>query len=182
MLCRPKSCDSLPGMNEAGPVEGKEIIDAVAASGVEFIVSVPDITTSEGVLWPLVTDKRFRLVRVCKEDEGVSICAALSFCDKRALLLIQYTGLLDSINAIRAAGCDYKLPVTMMVGLLEKEPGVAPTKSARFGVRIVEPILDAMGIPHELVEYENEAKLIAPAIARAYESSWPGAILIGRRI
>ncbi len=163
-------------------VAGKAIVDAVAASGVEFIVSVPDITTSQGVLWPIADDKRFRLVRVCKEDEGVSICAALSFCDKRALLLIQYTGLLDSINAIRAAGCDYKLPVAMMVGLLEKEPGVAPTQSARFGVRIIEPILDAMGIPHTLVEYETDAQLIAPAIAQAYERSWPGAVLIGRRI
>ncbi len=169
-------------MSDGEPVQGAQILDAVASSGVEFIVSVPDITTSQGVLWPIVEDRRFRLVRVCKEDEGVSICAALSFCDKRALLLIQYTGLLDSINAIRAAGCDYKLPVAMMVGLLEKEPGVPPTKSARFGVRIVEPILDAMGIPHELVELEGDAKLIGPAIDRAYDSSWPGAILIGRRI
>ena len=182
MLCGAEAAIALARMSEAGPIEGKQIIDAVAASGVEFIVSVPDITTSEGVLWPLAQDKRFRLVRVCKEDEGVSICAALSFCDKRALLLIQYTGLLDSINAIRAAGCDYKLPVAMMVGLLEKEPGVPPTKSARFGVRIIEPILDAMGIPHELVELEGDARLIGPAIDKAYKSSWPGAVLIGRRI
>lgn len=169
-------------MSDGEPVRGAQILDAVAAAGVQFIVSVPDITTSQGVLWPIVEDRRFRLVRVCKEDEGVSICAALSFCDKRALLLIQYTGLLDSINAIRAAGCDYRLPVAMMVGLLEKEPGVPPTKSARFGVRIIEPILDAMGIPHELVEYDGDERRVVPAIEAAYAKSWPGAVLIGRRI
>lgn len=160
---------------------GTRIRDAVASSGVEFIISVPDITTSAGLLWPIVEDKRFRLIRVCKEDEGVSICAALSFCDKRALLLIQYTGLLDSINALRAAACDYRLPVAMMVGLLEKEPGVPPTQSARFGVRIVEPILDAMGIPHDCLELEADAPRIAPAVEAAYASSWPTALLIGRR-
>jgi sulfopyruvate decarboxylase TPP-binding subunit len=163
-------------------IGGGQILDAVAARGIEFIVSVPDITTSEGLLWPIASDKRFRLVRVCKEDEGVSICGALSFCDKRALLLIQYTGLLDSLNAIRAAGCDYKLPVCMMVGLLEKEPGVPPTQSARFGVRIVEPILDAMGIPHDLFELSGDVPRIGPAIDRCYRDSWPGALLIGRRI
>ena len=70
----------------------------------------------------------------------------------------------------------------MMVGLLEKEPGVPPTQSARFGVRIVEPILDAMGIPHDLFELEADAPRIAPAIAKAYEESWPLSLLIGRRI
>ncbi len=169
-------------MSDMECIDGAQILDQVAAAGIEYIVSVPDITTSTGLLWPIVTDKRFRLVRVCKEDEGVSICAALSYCDKRALLLIQYTGLLDSINAIRATGCDYRLPVCMMVGLLEKEPGVPPTKSAKFGVRIVEPILDAMGIPHDLFELAGDAPRIAPAIAKAYQDSWPLGLLIGRRI
>jgi sulfopyruvate decarboxylase subunit alpha len=169
-------------VSESDPIGGGQILDQVAEAGIEFIVSVPDITTSQGILWPVVSDKRFRLIRVCKEDEGVSICAALSYCDKKALLLIQYTGLLDSINALRAAGCDYRLPVCMMVGLLEKEPGVAPTKSARFGVRIVEPILDAMGVPHDLIELAGDAPRIAPAIAKTYRESWPMGLLIGRRI
>jgi sulfopyruvate decarboxylase subunit alpha len=75
-------------LRDDDPISGAVILDAIAACGIDFIVSVPDITTSEGLLWPLVEDKRFRLIRVCKEDEGVSICAAMSICDKRALLLI----------------------------------------------------------------------------------------------
>src|SRR6202012_805908 len=122
------------------PITGAVILDQVAASGIEFVVSVPDITTSAGLLWPLVEDKRFRLIRVCKEDEGVSICAAMSMAEKRALLLIQYTGFLDSINAIRSAGCEYKMPVCIMAGLLAKEPGVPPTQAKSLGLRIVEPI------------------------------------------
>ena len=70
----------------------------------------------------------------------------------------------------------------MMVGLLEKEPGVPPTQSARFGVRIVEPILDAMGMPHDLFELAGDAPRIRPAIDQAYAASWPTALLIGRRM
>ncbi len=169
-------------LRDEDPISGAVILDALAACGIEFVVSVPDITTSEGLLWPLVEDKRFRLIRVCKEDEGVSICAALSICDKRALLLIQYTGLLDSINALRSAGCEYKMPVSIMAGLLAKEPGVAPAKSKSFGVRIVEPILDAMSVPHVLLEVMGDARHISPAIEKAYANSYPTALLIGRQM
>jgi sulfopyruvate decarboxylase TPP-binding subunit len=169
-------------MADNAPVLGTAILDAVAASGIEYVVSVPDITTSAGLLWPLVEDRRFRLIRVCKEDEGVSICAAMSMCDKRALLLIQYTGLLDSINALRSAGCEYKLPVCVMAGLLAKEPGVPPTQSKSFGIRIVEPILDAMKIPHALLEDAGDERHIRSAIDQAYGSSYPTALLIGRQM
>jgi sulfopyruvate decarboxylase TPP-binding subunit len=32
---------------------GEAILQAVKQAGVEFIVSVPDIVTSEGLLWPI---------------------------------------------------------------------------------------------------------------------------------
>jgi sulfopyruvate decarboxylase TPP-binding subunit len=164
------------------PITGPAILDQITASGIDYIVSVPDITTSSALLWPIVEDKRFRLIRVCKEDEGVSICAAMSMAEKRALLLIQYTGLLDSINALRSAGCEYKMPVCIMVGLLAKEPGVPPKQAKALGIRIVEPILEAMLIPHALMEDVGDERHIRPAIDTAYANSYPTALLIGRQM
>src|SRR5215475_12878614 len=103
-------------------LHGRRIIDEIKASGVTFIPCLPDIHTSEGLLRPLTREPGLRLIRVCKEDEGIGICAGLSYCNRRALLLMQYTGLLDSINAIRAVGVEYSLPICMMAGLLQKEP------------------------------------------------------------
>ena len=162
-------------------LSGSRMLDAIRASGIEFVRTVPDITTSEGLLRPLARATRPRLVRVCKEDEGVGICAGLAHCDRRSLLLIQNTGLLDSINAIRGVAVEYSLPICMMVGLLEKEPGVPPRQSKRYGVRIVEPILDAMGITHHLLETDDDVGMIAPAIDDAYAQSRPVVLLVGRR-
>ncbi len=159
---------------------GAEIIDALVQAGIEFVVALPDIVTSDGLLWPLAERKDIRLVRVCKEDEGVSICAALSVCDRRAVLLIQQTGLLNSLNAIRAIGKDYHQPICMIVGLQGKEPHLPPRQSAAFGVRIVEPILDVMEITHHLIEEREDCAVVAPAIERAYEVSDPVCLLIGR--
>ncbi len=160
---------------------GSSIIAEIKASGIDYVVSLPDITTSEGLLRPLAKEKKPRLIRVCKEDEGVGICAGLSYGGKRALLLIQHTGLLDSINAIRGVAVEYALPICMMVGLLEKEPGVPPLQSKRYGVRIVEPILDAMGIPYHEIETDGDIGKIRPAIDEAYAGSHPVVLLIGRR-
>ncbi len=162
-------------------LKGSSIIAAIKASGVEFILSVPDIVTSGGLLRPIARDPDFKLIRVCKEDECIGIASGLSYCDKRALTLIQHTGFLDSINAIRGVAVEYDMPVCMMVGLLQHDPNVTPRNSPRYGVRIVEPILDAMGIPHHLINEEADVAKIRPAIDDAYKSSHPVALLIGRR-
>ena len=167
-------------MNSSAQMRGSSIITAIKASGIEFIVSVPDITTSEGLLRPIAHDASLRLIRICKEDEGVAICTGLAFCDRRSLLLIQNTGLMDSINAIRAVAVEYQQPVCMMVGLQGKEPDRKPGQSAKYGVRIVEPVLDVMGIPHHLLETEDDVAKIRPAIDDAYARSGPVVLLIGR--
>ena len=176
-----QSSASVAGDASQDFLRGASIIREIKASRIEFVVSVPDITTSEGLLRPLAQMSDPRLVRVCKEDEGVAICAGLAYCDRRALLLIQQTGMFNSINAIRGVAVEYSLPICMMVGLLEKEPGVLPRQSKRYAVRIVEPVLDAMGITYHEIESEADVGKIAPAIETAYAQMQPVVLLIGRK-
>jgi sulfopyruvate decarboxylase subunit alpha len=162
-------------------LKGSSIITALKASGIEFVLSVPDIVTSGGLLRPIANDPAFKLIRVCKEDECIGIATGLAYCDKRALTLIQHTGFLDSINAIRGVAVEYRQPICMMVGLLQHDPSTTPRNSPRYGVRIVEPILDAMGVPHHLINDEPDVAKIGPAIEEAYAGSHPVALLVGRR-
>jgi sulfopyruvate decarboxylase TPP-binding subunit len=159
---------------------GKRIIALIKRSGVREVVALPDIVTSDGLLWPISRDRELRLTRVCKEDEGVSICGAMSYNNTRAILMMQQTGLMDSLNAIRAIGVDYRLPVVMMVGLQGKEPHLHPDNSASFGVRIIRPVLDAMELSHSLIEDPGDADHIPLAIDAAYAASRPHVFLIGR--
>ena len=163
-----------------GALSGSKIIAAIKASGIEYVLSVPDIVTSAGLLAPIARDKEFKLIRVCKEDECIGIACGLSYCDKRALILIQHTGFLDSINAVRGIAVEYKQPICMMVGLLQHDPDLAPRESNRYGVRIVEPILDDMGIAHHLLSVDADIAKIKPAIDKAYAESQPVAFLVGR--
>jgi sulfopyruvate decarboxylase TPP-binding subunit len=166
--------------DNTAPLRAADVITAIKSAGIRWIVALPDRTTSEHLLKPLLQDPALRVVQICKEDEGVSICSGLYAAGQRALLLMQYTGLLDSVNALRGVAMEGRNPVCMMVGLLNKEPGVSPTQSRHYGVRVVEPVLDAMQIAHHLIEAPDDVEKIVPAIEAAYAQELPVVMLIGR--
>jgi sulfopyruvate decarboxylase subunit beta len=168
-------------VEKAGP-SGVAIVDALKAANVEFVAALPDIWTSVGLLWPLSKQTDLPLIRLCKEDEGISICSGLAYARRRAVVLMQYTGLLDSINAIRGAAVEYDRPVCMIVGLLGKEPDRVPAASDVYGVRMTPGILDVMGIDYACIEGPEDVEKITAGIERAYEESRPFVALIGRRV
>jgi sulfopyruvate decarboxylase TPP-binding subunit len=163
------------------PLQGALVIEAIKQARIEYVLSVPDLHTSNGLLKPIAQDSNLKLIRTCKEDETFGIAAGLSYGDKRALILIQWTGFLYAMNAIRAMACDQSMPMCMMIGLLGKEPDVPSRQSARFGVRIVEPMLDTLGISYLRIAEDADVMKIAPAIDQAYAQSKPIAFLIERR-
>ena len=163
------------------PLQGALVIEAIKQARIDYVLSVPDLHTSNGLLKPIAQDSNLKLIRTCKEDETFGIAAGLSYGDKRALILIQWTGFLYAMNAIRAMACDQSMPMCMMIGLLGKEPDVPSRQSARFGVRIVEPMLDTLGISYLRIAEDADVMKIAPAIDQAYAQSKPIAFLIERR-
>jgi sulfopyruvate decarboxylase subunit alpha len=162
------------------PLTAESIKNQFKRAGIHFVVALPDRVTSHYLLKGLINDPEFKVVQVCKEDEGVSICSGLYAAGHKSVFMMQYTGFLDSINAIRGVAVEGHFPVCMVVGLLGKEPDVAPTKSKKYGVKIIEPILDVMGIEHHLIERDGDVAQITPVIEKAFASSSPTAILIGR--
>ena len=93
---------------------------------------------------------------------------------------MQQTGLMDSLNAIQAIGVDYQLPICMMVGLQGKESHLKPSESKSYGVRIIEPVLDAMQIAYRLIENPDDIQHISSDIERAYQTSSTFVFIIGR--
>ena len=167
--------------NAPRSLRGSRILKAVSDAGVSYVLSVPDLVTADGLLKPVADGQTdFTLVRVCKEDEAIGISAGLSYGMKRSLVLIQHTGFLYASNAIRAMAVDQKLPIVMMIGLLGKEPDMAPAEAKSAGVRMVQPILDVMGIRHFLIDSDHDIEVIAPEIRAAYDEPHPVAFLISR--
>ena len=158
--------EALTPETDTRELHGSGIIAALKTSGIEYVLALPDIVTSSGLLAPIARDKDFRLIRVCKEDECIGIASGLHYSNKRALILIQYTGFLDSLNAIRAVAVEYKQPICMMVGLLGHAAECPPSESSKYGVRIIEPICEAMGIPHHVIDQAEPTPEAPPRVIR----------------
>ena len=167
-------------MGNTDSLAGVSIINGFKSAGVKTIVAVPDIVTCDHMLWPISRDEELQLVMVCKEDEGVSVCAGMSYADHRAILLMQHTGFLDSVNAIRAMGMDYQLPIVMAVGLQGMEVDKLPSESKHNGILILEPILQAMNISYSLLLQDSDAAGIFESIDQAYKITRPHVFLIVR--
>jgi sulfopyruvate decarboxylase TPP-binding subunit len=95
---------------------------------------------------------------------------------------MQYTGFLDSVNAIRGAAVEYHRPVCMVVGLLGKEADREAAASAVYGVKLTVDVVAAMGIDTVFIEEPVDVGRLAPAIERAYDTSRPMVALVGRRV
>jgi sulfopyruvate decarboxylase subunit alpha len=165
---------------EAGSLAGSSIIAAIKRAGVRYVASVPDIHTARGLLMPIGQDPELAVIRTCKEDECIGIAAGLSYGDRRAVILIQYTGFWYAMNAIRGVAVEQSLPICLMVGLLNHQPGTDLSQAKRVGLRAITPALASFGIPYHLIESEADVAKIAPAIDDAYRAMHPVAILIGR--
>ncbi len=163
------------------PPSARAIFDVLKEAKVEFVISLPDRTTSR-LIELIQQDPSFKFVPVCKEDEGVSICSALSFANRRAVLIMQHTGLLDSVNALLGDASEFKRPLVMIVGLLNKERGLKPMESKKLAVRISEPVLDILNISHVLVDARGDEGRIAGLIEEAYSTPKPVCILIGSEV
>ena len=83
------------------PLAAQTIKNEFRRAGIRFVVALPDRVTSHHLLKGLIADPEFKVVQVCKEDEGISICSGLYAAGQKSVFMMQYTGFLDSINAIR---------------------------------------------------------------------------------
>ena len=67
----------------------------------------------------------------------------------------------------------------MMVGLQGKDPAEKLSDAVKYGVRIIKPILQLMGLKTVVIESEADVFKIAPSVNYAYESEQPVCFLLG---
>ncbi len=155
------------------------ILSELKTCGVRWITWLPDSETS--TMYRLITaDPEFCLVGVCREDEALGVCYGLLKGGERAAVMIQNTGMLNAMDAIRGIPLRMKQSMLLMVGyrgyrgMIEKSPNVDNV------ALVTEPILQALNIPYYLVHHESDAGKIGQAYAEAQRTSGPVVVLITR--
>lgn len=159
------------------------ILDELAACGITHFVTMPDyvqISVNHHLAKGYLPD--VEVVHCATEDEAVAIAFGLHIGGKVPYLSMQNQGVFACANALRSAGVNSKTPLPMLVGQWGRELnnlGQNPLDSTRLEVRQLEPLLDALRIPHFRLESRDDISAIQHAFHLSHERSEPAAVLVG---
>ncbi len=90
------------------------IYDGLKDCGIDFIVSVPCVNLSK-LLNMIDEDEEIIHVPVTREEEGIGICAGAYLGGKKPAILMQNSGLGNSINALKSLSELYEFPLLMIM-------------------------------------------------------------------
>lgn len=107
----------------------------------------PFFGTPCGILAPLYEslEQNAALQTVPREDAAIGIAAGASISGRSPAVLMQNSGLGQSVNALASLVIPYQLPMLLIVSL--RGVGPDPTPENRVMGRITETLLSNLGIP-----------------------------------
>jgi len=157
-----------------------KLLDAFRREDVRNLVFLPD--TVMGRLLALAeADPFFRLTAVHREEEAVGIVTGLFLGGQRATMLIQNTGLGNSLNALASLALAYKIPFPLIASL-RGELGEFNPAQLVMG-RAVRGCLDALGIQHFTLSREDEVEVVLDgALKTCFTAQEPLAILLSAQL
>jgi sulfopyruvate decarboxylase subunit alpha len=127
----------------------------VHAAGSRDVVYVPDNPLSHVLR---VFEHQFRDVRLLlatREEEAFGIAAGLYLGGRRPTVLLQSSGIGNSLNALTSLLIPYQIPALMVVSM-RGDRGEWNAAQVPMG-RAVRSIFDSIGVPHATVESADAA-------------------------
>tara|TARA_Y100000817_G_scaffold157949_1_gene123554 strand:+ start:1331 stop:1825 length:495 start_codon:yes stop_codon:yes gene_type:complete len=152
----------------------KKIITSLKKGGVNFYLSVP-CKLLANMIEILEKDDEVYYSAVPREEEGMGICAGAYLGDKLPCIMMQNTGIGNSVNAIVSLLQLYQLPVVFLISY-RGTPG--EQVGAQGGMaKITEDILHTLRIPMLHCSSENDLNKITTFTEHAKIIESPVAIL-----
>lgn len=152
------------------------VLRGMKKAGVDFVVSVPCVNLKNLIL---MVEKEPDIIHVpvTREEEGVGVCAGAYMGGKRTAILMQNSGLGNSINALASLNKLYGIPLLMIMSHrgVQGEPVCAQVPMGE----LTPGLLETMDIPYFVPSSKQEAEAkIVEAMATAQETRSPVAVLL----
>lgn len=163
------------------PIWARGVCSALDAAGCRHLVYVPDTPLSH-ILAVLEADyPHIQATLATREEEAVGIAAGLYLAGQRPALLMQSSGVGNTLNAVTSLLLAYQIPAILVVSM-RGDPGEWNWAQVPMG-RAVAPIFDVLGIQHLTIERAEEAEERTLACATlAFNTRQPAAVLLPRRL
>jgi len=155
-----------------------KIITALKTAGINLIATLPDLKLLE-IIKALEKDAEIKHVPLCREEEGVGICAGAYLTGKKTALLMQNAGLLNSCNALTTTCLQFEIPILLLIYYAgdRGDRGFATVGS------VTEPVLEALGLRTYILREPDEVEeILGGAQTLANDSRRPVAVLLTKNV
>ena len=153
----------------------KKILAILKKNGVNFFLSVPCKLLSNMIMI-LEKDKEVFYSSVPREEEGMGICAGAYLGNNLPCILLQNTGLGNSLNAIVSLLKYYNIPTIFLVSY-RGTSGETVAAQYKMG-KITKKILSVMDIPTLHCNKYQDLNNITDLVRKSKKIKSPVAILI----
>lgn len=173
-------------MSDDHSIGATAYLTALQQASVTHFITVPDLIQVALHQAMERGDSDMRLVRTCNEDQAVCVAAGLTIAGQRPVVVVQNQGFYACVNTIRAVALDAQIPTVLMIGQFGREHdnfGKPATSSRRRVVNLLEPLLNALGIPFWCLESNSDvAEAVPAAFDAAHTRRGPAALIVGRPV
>jgi len=157
----------------------EKIVEALERAGITFVCWLP-CSLLGGVIELLEEHPDIKTVRVSREEEGVGICAGAALAGEKPALVMQNSGLGNSVNALCSLTLTYRLPLLMLMshrGYLHEDI------PAQVGMGKAAPkILEALNLHTYVVESPDDLDVIEGAWRTAESAGEPVGVFLTPRL
>ena len=154
------------------------IVAGLKKAGIDFVATLPEGKTFE-LTSAVERDTELTHVPLCREEEGIGICAGAYLAGKKTAIIMQNAGFLNSCNALTTTSLQLQIPILM---LIYYAGDIGDRGFTTLG-SVTEPVLQAMGFrSYVLRKQEDIDEILRGAQILADDSKKPVAVLLAKSV
>jgi sulfopyruvate decarboxylase subunit alpha len=154
------------------------LIAGLKNAGIDFVATLPDEKMLE-LIAAVGSDPVLKHVPLCREEEGIGICAGAYLAGKKTAIIMQNAGFLNSCNALTTTSLQFQIPLLM---LIYYAGDIGDRGFTTLGA-VTEPVLQAMGFRAYVLRNRDEIDTtLRGAQILAEDSKRPVAVLLTKSV
>lgn len=154
------------------------VLEHLKRAGIDLVASLPDQWLGE-LIRQCETDPTITHIKLAREDDGVGLCAGAFLGGRKAALICQNAGVLLSVNALGGIAYHHQIPFVIVAA--HRGHFDDGQYYQQYKGRLCEPVLQAMGLPHYVIDGPEQLTLIVDGAREAFLKRMPVVLLLRRR-
>jgi sulfopyruvate decarboxylase subunit alpha len=154
------------------------ILAGLKMAGIDFVATLPDEKMLE-LIRAVENDPHITHVPLCREEEGIGLCAGAYLAGRKTAIIMQNAGFLNSCNALTTTSLQFQIPILM---LIYYAGDIGDRGFTTLG-SVTEPVLQAMGFRTFVMrDPDAVAETLRGAQILADDSKRPVAVLLTKSV